>query len=1158
MKNRYFLLLMTFIICAPAGAQKWVEMMQDPHGNYYKTKAEFETYWSTRDVTEKGKGYKAFKRWENFVERRVYPSGDLSLLNQTAENFEKFMAKQPSANNVQGKALGGSALLSSATWTPMGPFGAISGSQKSGRLNFITVDPTNTLNLWVGAPAGGLWSTTNGGTTWTTNTDQLGVIGCSDLAIDPTNTNILYLATGDGDAGDTRSIGVLKSTNGGSTWSSTGLVNPVSTNFLIRKLIINPSNTQILLAATNFGIYRTTNGGTSWTLVSSQGTYDLEFKPGDPNTVYAGGNTFLLSTNGGVSFTTVVNGLTPGSFQRVAVAVTPADPNYVYVLGSNGTNSGFLGLYRSVVGGTLFSVMSTSATINILGWNSNGGDIGGQGWYDLSLAASPLNRDEIVTGGVNVWHSLDGGTNWSIYGHWTGNLAPFIHADQHDLEYASNGTLFCCNDGTAYRRGATTWTEISGTMNISQIYKIGLSSLTPNKWITGHQDNGTNRFSGTAWQSAIGGDGMDCFIDRTNDQNMFGSLQNGNLQRSTNGGSSWNQCISGLTGSGPWVTIWKQDPQNATTLYAGYSNLFKSTNLAVSWTTLTPMPQGGSIVEFAIAPSNNLVIYVLKSSGIYKTTNGGTTWSTVTSNVPVGAASPQYITIDPTDPNNAWVVLSGYSSGNKVFVTTNGGTSWTNVSSNLPNLPANCSVYQAGSNDMIYIGMDVGIYFKDNASTNWTLYNAGLPNVPVHELQISPATPTLLHAATYGRGVWVASVYSVPGVPNTLFSIPPTGVCAATSITFTDLSTNTPTAWAWTVTPAAGVIINSPASQNPTITFSNPGNYTVSLQATNSVGQGTVYAQTVTINPTPVLNIAIPSQTVCSGKQVVFSASGSTSYSWSNGGGSASSATFFPLSSTIYTLTGTSNSCTIVKTATASTFPIQPVTISGKNNVCSGDLVTLTASGAVSYTWAGNLTGTTVTVTPFTTTNYSVSGTGSNGCASTAFFVIGVFPLPPVGISASDSTMCEGEDVTLTAYGAGNYTWSPGNITASSINFPASASTIYTVTGQDVNGCFNTAVSNLVVMVCEGIGKFEISRNSSFSVFPNPTKGKVNIKCRQELHGQVKADVVDAEGRIVSHQSLHFTSEDGAEINLANLQSGTYLIRITSRQGVEVIKVVKD
>lgn len=1154
-----FLLSVSF-----ASAQKWAEDMQNPNGNYYQIKADFEAYWSTRDITEKGKGYKVFKRWEHFVEPRVYPSGNLSLLQQTAGNYEAWLKDyELGHSDIAARPPGNPALTASTTWSPNGPFGALSGSAggqflKSGRLNFITIDPTNTLNLWVGAPAGGLWSTTNGGVTWSTNTDQLTVNGCSDLVIDPTNSNIMYLAMGDGEAGDTRSIGVLKSTNGGATWNATGLTNAVQNYFLVRKLLINPSNTQIVLAATTSGIYRTTNGGTNWTLVNNQGTYDLEFKPGDPNTVYATGTNFRMSTNGGASFAAVTAGLPTGGVQRMAVAVTPNDANYVYVLASNSSDSGFLGLYRSTVGGTTFVAMTTSATINLLGWNSGGTDVGGQGWYDLSLAVSPLNKDEVVTGGVNVWRSTDGGSNWAIYGHWTGNIAPFTHADHHELEYAANGTLFNCNDGTVYRRTATAWQEIAGLMNISQIYKIGLSSMTANKWITGHQDNGTSMWNGVTYQARIGGDGMDCFIDRTNDLNVFGSTQNGGFQRSTNGGNSWQGATTGLSGTAPWVTVWKQDPQVATRLYCGRQNMFVSNNLAAGWSSLTALPATGNIIEFAIAPSNNQVIYVLKSNGIYKTIDGGTTWSTVTNGVPVASANPENICIDPSDPNNAWVVLSGYSAGNKVYVTTNGGASWTNISANLPNIPANCIVYEPGSNDMVYVGMDVGVYYRNATQSSWTLYNAGLPNVPVFDLEITAINNGLLHAATYGRGVWSVSLYAPVGAPSSAFSYPQDYKCIQTSITFSDQSQNSPTAWSWSVSPSAGVVINSPTSQNPTITFPTAGNYTVSMQASNGIGQGLVTTQTIAVAPPPAITINVPAAPICIGSAIVLTASGANTYTWTGTGQNSNTISVFPTTNSSYTVAGTSNSCTAQQTVTLQANLLPQVSITGPQNVCPGDMVSLFGNGAVNYTWTGGATGNNYTTTINSATSFSVRGADANGCENVAFALVGVFPLPQVSAQASSTIVCASEEVILTASGATNYQWLPSGQTGATLAAVPFVSTTFTLNGVDDNSCMNTSYITIEVSACEGISE-EGLRMSAYTLFPNPTKAKALVKMPTVRAVAVLAEVHSIEGKLVYKTQLSFDAAGIAELSTERLAAGTYVLHVKDSDGQTVkFKFVKE
>jgi hypothetical protein len=1158
MKFQFYLAAVFLLSQSVSFSQQWATMMQNGNGNFYEIKADFENYWAVHDKDEKGKGYKAFKRWENFVERRVYPSGDLSLLGQTAINYQAFLEQNKTTGT--GKTIGsGSNLIASATWTPLGPMGPISGSAgsqllKSGRLNFITIDPTNSNKLWVGAPAGGLWSTTNGGTSWSTNTDNLAVIGCSDLAIDPTNTLVMYMATGDGDAGDTRSIGVLKSTNAGATWTTTGLTSVVSSNFLIRRLLINPSNTQILLAATNSGIYRTINGGTSWTQVTTNSTYDLEFKPGDPNTVYAAGTTLRISTNGGASFTQVTSGIATTGVNRMAIAVTPADVNYVYVLASNSTNSGLYGFYKSTNSGVSFTQMTT--TVNLLGYSSFGTDTGGQGWYDLCIAASPLNKDEVVTGGVNVWRTTNGGTSWSLYSHWTGSNAPFSHADHHDLEYNSAGVLYGINDGTVYRRSGTTWTEISGTMNISQIYKIGMSSLTANKWITGHQDNGTAIFNGTNYVAAMGGDGMDCFIHRTNDNTMFAEYYNGTLNRSTNGGASWSSITSGLSGSAPWVTPWKQDPLVANTLYCGYQQLFKSTNLGTNWTQLTSMGGSGGIIEFAIAPSNNQVIYVLKTSGIYKTTNGGTSWTTVTGIVPVSSAAPQFISIDPTDPNNAWVVLSGYSAGNKVFMTTNGGSSWTNYSANLPNIPANCCVYQPGSSDMIYVGMDVGIYYRNSTSSNWTLYNTNLPNVPISDLEISPASPTLLHAATYGRGVWVASVIPGNQAPVSMFATTSSPKCVGSAITFTDQSSNLPTAWSWSITPNAGAVISSSVSQNPTITFISNGTYTVSFQASNGNGAGNIFSQVFTVSTTPTLNLAVTSVTACGGAAATFTVSGATSYTWSTGGGNGTVAYYYPSSLTVYTVTGSNGGCTSSRTVSAFPSPIPSVSIISPSSVCAGDSVILTATGAGSYTWSSPATGSVLTVIPNVTNTYSVVGSNVAGCMSSAMVQVIVFPLPTVAIQANDSLLCEGEAVELIASGASSYTWLPANLNGNFYNTTLNVPTTFTVTGADDNGCESPAVLTIMVDPCTDISL--ASRIPGITLFPNPVKDDLTILIEGSAANSLLIEIYDLLGKKVLQEKITFTTRV-TNIDLRNLAQGIYVVKLDGGEGLtDTVKLIRE
>ncbi|HQQ93801.1 MAG TPA: T9SS type A sorting domain-containing protein [Bacteroidia bacterium] len=895
-----------------AQAQEWLSRMNQAGSDFYSIREAFNEYWKTRDITEPGNGYKPFKRWEYFVEPRVYPSGDLSLISKTWSNYLEFFETYSSQRALQQ---GSSQLTSSITWTAMGPMGPMSGvatngfPRKAGRDNFITFHPTNPSIFWAGAPAGGLWKTIDGGQTWSTNTDYLSVIGCSDLAVDPVNPNIMYLATGDGDAGDTYCIGVLKSTDGGQTWLNSGLTFPVSAQRQMRRLIINPLNPQILLAATNAGVYRSTNAGNTWSLVLSGDYFDMEFKPAHPNSVYLSGTSFRVSNDGGATFTLISNGIPTTACNRMAIGVSPADSNYVYALRSSSSSSGYAGLYRSTDGGQTFSVMSTSPDILANACNGTAGN--GQGWYDLAVAVSPSNKDLVSVGGVNVWNSNAGGATgtWTNVGCWIGTSAPgvYLKADHHDLEYDVNGNLYSASDGGIFKYNVSSWIDLNNQRNIAQIYKIGLSSLTANRWITGHQDNGTGLYTGSLYQASYAGDGTDCFIDRTNDQNLFTSTPNGSFVRSTNGGASYSGITSGLSGTGAWVTPWKQDPQVATRLYAGRQQMFVSNNLGTSWTQLTATGGGGSIVEFAIAPSNNQIIYVIHGSVIRKTTDGGLTWTAGGSSF---GGAPTFITISLTDPNKAWLTVSGYVSGSKVFQTLNGGSTWTNISYNLPNIPANCSVYEPGSSDKIYVGMDVGVYYKDINSNSWTLYNQGLPNTPVSDLEISPAAPGILRAATYGRGVYQVDLAAVTSAPSSSFAFSG-AYCDLNPKIISDASGNSPSAWSWSVNPSSGVIITSPNSQNPVISFPSPGVYTVSLQASNSVGPGNVYTQTLLVNPRPMLVLTPQNSTICLGESINLNVVGANSYTWQPGSITGSTISVSPAQSSFFSVTGKdANACT--------------------------------------------------------------------------------------------------------------------------------------------------------------------------------------------------------------------------------------------------------
>ena len=852
--KKFCLLIIVVCFVMQAYPQRWIQMMKDPSVNFYTVQKEFNNYWAVKDKKENrwfrriisfGKdaetekaGYEIYKRWENFMEPRVYPKGNRIDQNKAWNEFQKFKSDY----SQKSKQMGGH-------WTALGPTSWQSTSYNPGigRVNGVTVDPNNSNIIYAGAPSGGFWKSSNGGTAWTTTTDTLPIIGVSSIVVDYTNSNHLYIATGDGDAGDNYSIGVLESFDGGTSWHTTGLSFTTTTR-VISKIIMHPTNHLILFAVTNVGIYRTIDGGTNWSVVQGGSFCDIEFKPFHPNVIYACSNVFYKSTDGGNTFTQITSGVpSSANISRFAIAVTPDDSNYVYMVAGN-TSSTFDGLYRSTDGGTIFTQQSNSP--NIMGYDENGNDSSGQCWYDLTIAVSRSNKNEIFVGGINLWKSADGGVNWNISSHWVwgGSTHPYVHADQHALEFYGT-VLYAGCDGGLFRSTdyGTTWNDITAGIEITQFYRLACTPSEPYMLMGGAQDNGCNRLKNGIWTHVLGADGMEVAINPSNTQIVYAESQGGGINRSTDGGLSFSDAVGNITGYGDWITPYMLDPNDPNTIYAGFQDVWKSTIGGTTWSQISSFTGTESIRILNVAPSNSNIIFASKGAALYKTTDGGTSWTYISSGLPTSSVSMTYLTISPTDPNKIWVTFSGYTSAYKVFKSINGGATWTNYTGNLPNLPVNCIIAQNGSPDGVYIGTEIGVFYRDTTLLTWQPYWNGLPNVIVDELEIHYGSGKI-RAATFGRGMWESDLYAPVTLPPVAsFSADKTDICPGDSVHFTNMTINAFTTCQW-LFPGG-----SPASStavNPEVIYLASGNYNAQLIVVNSYGSDTLL-KTLYINVQP-------------------------------------------------------------------------------------------------------------------------------------------------------------------------------------------------------------------------------------------------------------------------------------------------------------------
>jgi photosystem II stability/assembly factor-like uncharacterized protein len=481
----------------------------------------------------------------------------------------------------------------------------------------------------------------------------------------------------------------------------------------------------------------------------------------------------------------------------------------------------YFGLYRSADGGNTFTLRSNSP--NILGMLSNGSSPGGQGWYDLALAVSPTAANTVMVGGINVWSSTNGGTNWSCVGRGYGAVTDpsHIHPDVHSLYFkpGSGTVVYCCNDGGVFKSTNTgsQWNDISSGLQIMEFYSISSSQTSATTVLGGAQDNGANLYSSGLWASVAQGDGMHVAIDYSNANNMYEEQPFGDMSFSNDGGISWPNISPDSSSGGNWVTPFVIDPNNHNTIYAGlnnpegYNTLFKSTDQGSTWTMLPHFLSSGItfIEAIAVAPSNSNFIYVATGPEVisvagcnvlYKTTNGGTSWATITGTLPLNNAPLTCIAVKSNDPNSVWITCSNYLANDKVFKTTNGGTTWVNITGNLPNVPVNCIVYVPNTPNGVFIGTDLGVFYSDDYTGGWINFNTNLPNVIVNQLDIQTATHKL-RAGTFGRGLWE------------------TPIPASTNINVVNTTSNSTNIFP---NPTTGeVFVNFPANENTNISVFN-------------------------------------------------------------------------------------------------------------------------------------------------------------------------------------------------------------------------------------------------------------------------------------------------------------------------------------------------
>lgn len=725
---------------------------------------------SEQIILQNAQSRNQYKRLAEFYDQR-FPAGD-------TVNLAKYQHLVESENNKLNSLESADPRL----WENIGPDGIVSSFPQqwgivSGRVRAIAVHPGDPNTVYVGASAGGIWKSTDGGASWHDIGRGMESLSFGAIAIDPQNPSIIYAGSGEAIlyfnhvTFDGR--GLFRSTDAGNTWTK---INSGFGNFThFSQIRVSPHNTDILYAALasgysylggpgNEGIWRSTDKGFTWTrILGSDNGFDIVFDPISSSYIYAAtNNSIYVSSNGGGNWSQAVTGISNSSaIGRVHFDIT-------------NTGQLFCVIYFTDSSMKVFKSTNKAASWTQVGQNFSSG----QGWYDLLISVNPSDQNEIYAGEANLYRTTTGSTFSYVGGeYWSQSM----HVDFHIMRFApsNNSVRYAGCDGGIYRSsdGGATWVNINRGLRTLQYYRIASDPLDENIVFGGAQDNGnfrTTNGGSSNWTLVTTGDGMECFVDYIYPNIIYMSTQNGAFYKSTNGGGygSFNY-ISPSFGSQPvaWTAPFMMHPSINSTLYCASDRIWRSTNSGSAWTAISPSLSGSAITSLDISPVQAVnMSAVVSSSGFWISTDGGVTWQNKSSSLPSPSSPLSRVKFSWTDPYTLYLVQTSFGTG-KIFRSGNLGTTWQDISGNLPDVPASDIFIDPNDASHIYAANDLGVYHTTDGGGFWERAGTGMPVVPAidFDYQVYDGNRRVLFAATHGRSAYKMLLDDSP--ENSSFSV---------------------------------------------------------------------------------------------------------------------------------------------------------------------------------------------------------------------------------------------------------------------------------------------------------------------------------------------------------------------------------------------------
>ena len=695
----------------------------------------------------------------------------------------------------------------------------IGSASMSGRVAAIAaVKEDGRLTVYIGAASGGVWKSSNGGTTFKPVFDKEAAQSIGAITIDPQAPKTIWAGTGEAWTRNSTSIGtgIYKSTDGGDSWTNMGLQNSER----IAKIIVDPKNSSTVYACVpgklwsdseDRGVYKTTDGGKSWSKILkganlSTGCSMISMNPQDPNVIFAGmwdfrrkgwtfrsggenptapsGSGFFQTTDGGSTWNELdeksAKGLPAKPWGRVAVTIAPAKPNVVYAM-IESTRSA---LFRSEDGGKTWEERDRS---NWMVWRP---------FYFANLIVDPKNENKVYKPDLTLIVSEDGGRSFSVIGNGA-------HGDFHDVWVNPDNSdhVIAGDDGGVWYSydGGNTWWK-GNNLPISQFYHVSADNADPYHVFGGLQDNsvwiGDSQYPGGItngrWENIFGGDGFWVFPDPADANYVYAESQGGEIGR-VNRFTLEARLIKPQPNYGEgklrfnWNTPIHMSPNEKGTIYIGAQFLFRSRDHGQSWdrispdlTTNDPQKQkqeesGGVTVDNSYAemhttiysisesPRDGQTIWVGTDDGnLQLTRDGAKSWTNVVGNIPnlPKASWVSWVEASLYDAGTAYATFDRHTFGDMgphVFKTTDYGKTWTPIVVADSGVRGYAHVIKEDSlvPNLLFLGTEFGLWISLDSGKHWAQYKGHeFPNVAVRDIVVHPRESDLV-VATHGRGIWV-------------------------------------------------------------------------------------------------------------------------------------------------------------------------------------------------------------------------------------------------------------------------------------------------------------------------------------------------------------------------------------------------------------------